>query len=419
MISTQSAAALLVSVSILTAPLAAEAALSCSTATRRELTAPDLRIHSNRFREPVSINSSGDLLLVSRPKQSRDRLYLYPGTGPAELIASVLAPSPNGGLFTQDAPFEDFSISDAGHIAFFATTTLGSAIFVRKSGDVLASAVAEGQASPSGGTFSGFPRLSSINDSARVAFRGVVNGGINGLFTYDAVADVVTPTVLIGDTTLGGRQICGLDQLELASTGAIVFTAMTKINCGDGSESAVGGLFLTTGGGIKTVFLVGQPAPFLGTTFGPNSSRPDINSSENVAFHTQLVGANPNATVFFWNSATETITPVVGLNSLAPGGGIYRKFRDIRIADDDDIYVGARLRGPTVNPFGIFQFTGGVGSAALVRTTPPPADLFTPPSKYIRFADFFDVASDGRLGSKVRVRDATTPRNKVGVIRCA
>jgi hypothetical protein len=399
-------------------PQQSDAALSCSTVTRRGLMTPDGLLHGNRFRDPVSVNASGDVMLVSRPQPSRDHLYLYSGAGVGELVGAVFAPAPNGGRFTTNAPFVDYSVSNAGHIAFFGTTTLGPAVFVRENGGALETAATAAQVSPSGGTFSGFPDVSAINDSAEVAFRGTVSGGTSGIFVYDAVSEVVSAAVLLGDTTLAGRQICGVRDIELASTGTILFTATTQIDC-NAVETPVDGIFLDRPSGIETVVLVGDPAPVLGTTHGAISGPADLNGSEDVVFRTQLVGPITNGTVFYWDSATSTTSKVASVGETTPVGGVYRKFRDVHLDDGGEVFVSAKLLGPASVPFGLFSFTGMTATPALVRNDAPPADLFTPPSGYLRFSDEFDVASDGHLAMKVRVKDSAAPRNKIGVIRCS
>jgi hypothetical protein len=399
-------------------PLDSNAALSCSTVTRRGLMTPDGLFHGNRFREPVSINSSGDVMLISRPQPSRDHLYLYPGSGPAELVGAVFAPAPNGGRYTTNAPFEHFSVSDTGHIAFFATTTLGPAVFVRESGGSLETAVTAAAVSPAGGSFSGFPEVSQVNDAARVAFRGTVTGGTSGIFVYDAVSEVVSAAVLLGDTTLAGRQICSVRDIELANTDTILFTATTQLDC-NAVETSVDGIFLDRPGGIETVVLVGDPSPVLGTSHGAISGPADLNGSEDVLFRTQLVGPITNGTVFYWDSATTTTSKVATIGETTPVGGVYRKFRDVHLDDDGDVFVSAKLLGPASVPFGLFTFSGMTATPALIRSDAPPSDQFTPPSAYLRFSDEFDVASDGQLAMKVTVKDSAPPRNKIGVIRCA
>lgn len=398
-------------------PYESDAALNCVTVTRRGLMTPDGLFHGNRFRDPVSINSAGDVMLVSRPQPSRDHLYLYPSGGPAEIVGAVFAPAPNGGRFTTNAPFSHFSVSDTDHLAFFGTTTLGPAVFVRENGGSLETAATAAQVSPSGGTFSGFPEVAAINDAAHVAFRANVSGGAGGIFVYDAVSEVISPAVLFGDTTLGGRQICSVRDIRLANTDAILFTATTQLDC-NAVETPVDGIFLDRPGGIETVVLVGDPSPVLGTSHGAISGPADLNGSEDVVFRTQLVGPITNGTIFYWDSATATTTKVASIGETTPVGGVYRKFRDVHVDDAGDVLVSAKLLGPASVPFGLFTFTGVTATPSLIRSDAPPTDQFTPPSAYLRFAEEFDVASDGELAMKVRVKDSAAPRNKIGVIRC-
>src|SRR5690606_9826761 len=198
-----------------------------------------------------------------------------------ELISAVLSPAPNGGLVTTSAPFRDYSVGDGGDIAFFATTTLGPAVFVREQGGALETAATAAQVSPAGGTFTGFPELSSIDASGRVAFRATVSGGPSGVFLYDAVAETLTPAILQGDMTLGGREICSIRHIELGASGAIVFVGTTRSDC-DAVETPIDGVFLATGGGIETIVLVGDPSPVLGTAYGPIVGPPDLNAANDV-----------------------------------------------------------------------------------------------------------------------------------------
>ena len=91
-----------------------------------------------------------------------------------------------------------------------------------------------------------------------------------------------------------GRQFCDFSGLDISSYG-IAFRASTQLDCSDGGESPLVGIFrMPLFGAIETVALSGETSePFpvpAGTTYSSINSGPTINNSGTVAFGASTTG---------------------------------------------------------------------------------------------------------------------------------
>jgi hypothetical protein len=386
--------------------------LTCSSLAKRGDADINGFIFSNTFREPVGINTSGDTLFVARPKGTRDRLYLYPGAGGSEVVAEGRTLAPGGGTFSSRS-FTDISINDAGDLAFHGKLlSQGSGVFVREGGGALAAADLAGDAAPGGGAFEKFTDVSLVNSSGVVAYIAVVNGGTSGVYAHDIATGTTVAAVLNGDAVdnPAGRFLCEILDVELADGGALALRASTKVNCADGGEAAVEGIYHVSGGTVTEVALVGGAAPIASTTFADFIDGLSISSVE-VAFVAKLAGAVTSSGVFTWNGATTT--EVLQGDFEPDVGGSYKKFRHIQAVNTGSVFLNARFTGTTNNE--AVMDLDGSPSAALEKSDTPPFGV-----SYGRLDNKMALAHDGSdMAIKVKIKDSVSPKTKAAVLRCS
>lgn len=397
----------------------AEAALSCATATRRNLLDPDGAIFGNRFRAPVAINASGDLLFAARARFAYEKLYLAKADGTLAAIAATFGPVPNGGLVAGAVPFRQLSINDAGDLAFLSPTTRGRALFVKQGLAPLEVGAGAGRESP-------FPpvrydvihQASSIDASGVVLFIADLRDGRHGIFRYDAVTEEDAAVHLAGVATSDGRELCVFDDLELSDAGSIAIVGEAWADCDDDSEPTVPELFLSTAAGIASFARQGAESPVEDATYRRFVGRPQMNASDDVLFQARLAGASAGEALFLRDGATGEIALVVSDGDTLPTGGVIDGLLDAKLADDGSVVVQVEINDAT-DRFGFFRYDGGVATRLLASTDTPPVDQFTPPHRYTAFEPFFGLSADGTtLGLAARVRDGVRPPSKSGAFRC-
>jgi hypothetical protein len=249
-------------------------------------------------------------------------------------VAIAGDPAPGGGTF------EHFSVealpvvapaNTKGQVAFFATilrSTASEAFFLASPQRTLR-IVAEGDAVPGGGTFSGFGRhpIPALNERGDVAFAAAIVGGrtVEGIFVRDARG--LRPVVLTGRAAPGmaSGTIAAVDAPALNDHGDLAFLASVR----RGRES-VEAVYTVIAGRLAKVVAQGDPAPAGGTFagFGP----PAINNRRRVVFAAVVEGRAVPGGVFAADGPT--VRMLTGAGSDTPIGGIFVKFSE-RIALND------------------------------------------------------------------------------------
>ena len=392
-------------------------AASCSTVTRAYLQDPDGQILTNAFGPDVAINGANDVLFVGRAAGSRHKLYLYPGAGAPEVLARAGGPAPDGGTFRSALPFQSISVNDDGDVGFRGRLLSGAGAFVRESGGALETAGATGFPSPAGGTYDEFPTVSGVNAAGKIAFTATVVGGPHGVYLYDPATDTSSAVILPGDASVtDGRGLCSFGTLGLGDGDRVAVFASSKLDCNDGGESAIQGLFLADGGSIQTVALDGDPSPIGGSVFSRFEDSPVVNAAGHVAFRANVTGVVSTNGVFVFDPAGPTTTAAVVRGNPAPPGGTIGKMLSFRFSDADEIFLRSNLSG-TPARFGITAF-GGSSRALLVKSDLPPSDLFFIGSTISQILGPGISADGSRFAARVNVIDTVVPRAKRGVLRC-
>jgi hypothetical protein len=399
------------------------ATATCQTVVRTFINDPNGRPFGRVYRTPPDINQAGDVVFVTRAKGAKPSLYEYPLAGTPSVVVAGSSPAPNGGVFRT---FTTPSINNAGDIGFFSKTSLGPGVFVVENGGALEVAGIATGASPGGGNFSTFPAVSLINSQRQIAYVATVSGGPNGVFRYDGIANTVSTVALVGGNAPGGRQFCSFSSVALAdsATPAFIdsattaFIGETQLDCSNTAETALAGVFVEKAGVIGKVAQEGDPnTPIGGTTYSSFLAPPDVNVLDHVLFRARVTGSL-NATGAFLGDPNGPAIEIVTTGEIAPGtgGGTHRKLDIVRLASTDAVFLKSVIRGAAARA-GIFRYAPS-GEALLLRTDPPPVDLFGAGSIYRMFSRM-QIADDGsRFVLVARVKDTVAPKAKTGVFRC-
>ena len=269
---------------------------------------------------------------------------------PPALRAVAIAgqPAPGGGTFAgfgvESQPIVA-PMNARGDVAFFATLLRGrtdEALFLASRARTVR-VVAEGDAAPGGGTFSGFGRhpVPALNAAGDVAFAAAVTGGrtVEGVFVSAggklravAVAGGVAPGV-------PSATFASLDAPALNDRSDVAFLA--TLRRGRETTEAV---YVAAGGRLRKVVVQGDVTPAGGAFAG--FSVPALNGRGAIAFGAVLDGRGVPGGVFV--AAGDRVRMLVAAGDEAPGGGIFTKFSDrVSINDAGAVAFNALLgRGP-------------------------------------------------------------------------
>jgi hypothetical protein len=278
---------------------------------------------------------------------------------------------------------------------------------------MLEKAAQTGDTPPSGGSFLAFPSLSAIRDSGEVIFTAVVDGGPNGIFSYDAAADTLAARLTTNDTDDGGNPFCEFQQVGL-SDGVAAFTA--NVGIPDCSSPVQGAFWLVTTGVSVTIARAGDASSIAGTTFEAFLNAPETSSTA-ITFAAHVSGATYEGDALFtWDGMT--IDTIAAVGDPAPGtGGVLKKLGgQHRQTLADDVLARFYTRRTSAG-HGIFLYDGSP-EAVLLKTDAPPAPPFGANAVF-REVEAPGVADDGSfIGMLARVRDSFKPPSKHAILRC-
>jgi hypothetical protein len=351
------------------------------------------------------------VLFVARAGVQKQTLYRYANGGPSSIVARERDAAPGGSAFGRFAAgsFGRLSLNASGNAAFFARLALpGSGVFVQMGG-TLEKAAQTTDPSPAGGFFTSFPSVSAIDDANEVAFVGLVDTGHNGIFRYDAIADILTAVVTTTDSDTSARPFCAFGEVGLSNAG-LAFTATVGVpDC----LTPVQGVFRDVAGTFVPVALVGDASPIGGTTYASFSGAPEIGSR--ITFAANVVGVTFTGGGIFDGLAASKI---VAQGDAAPdvGGTVRKVGGQHRQTLAGDVELRLFLRQTTVGN-GIFRYDA-TPEAAVAKTDAAPS----PP--YGALATYRDVIAPAidengaYLAFKAKVKDTVSPRSKTGVLRC-
>jgi hypothetical protein len=255
-------------------------------------------------------------------------LFLY-ADGVLRKAVGVGDAAPGGGTFTALGPPTRPALNDLGEIAFIASTSTGSTQLLVLSPDGTFRSVAKtGDPLPGGGTIARFTASDSdalvdLNNQGDVAFfaspPSTVQGGVylssGGTLRKIVAANDAAP---IGGTFTGFGGCCYEGQLGLNDNGDVSFYAWLN-------NSSLQGIFLSSGGTIRKVAVLGDPAPGGGTLL-PDLSRHALSDSGAIAFSGYLnPGSNVSQAVFL-GRPDGTLALIARRGDPAPTRPAYRSF---------------------------------------------------------------------------------------------
>ncbi len=243
-------------------------------------------------------------------------------------IAVTGQAAPNGGVFdrfsVESLPIVA-PINGKGQVAFFASVVRGRASegFFLSTGTRISKLVADGDAVPGGGVFSGFGRhpLPTLNDAGELAFAATITGAraVEGVFV--ASPRGIRAVALAGGAApdISSGTFANLDTPSINNRGEVAFLAIVR----RGRES-IEAIYLQSGGKTRKVVAQGDPAPAGGTFagFGP----PSLNGSGLIGFAAVVEGRAVPGGVFVAKAGA--IKMLVGAGEDTPDGGIFAKFSE-------------------------------------------------------------------------------------------
>jgi hypothetical protein len=398
-------------------PAASTATFTCSTVARKGTLDPDNASLTNRFADPA-VNGQGDVVFVGSTTSGGTRkLYLYPASSAASVVAAAGDAAPGGGTFRK---FTTPSINDDSDLSFVAELVVGDALFVRESGGPVVNAARTGGAAPlpGGGSFESFYALSRINAAGDLAFVADVTGGPEGVFLYDTSAATVLSVARAGDATGDGRVFCEFLDVGLGDSGLVAFTATSKLDCADLSETARLALHHQSGASFVLDVQNDDPTPVVTTTYD-GFFDVYVNAADKIGFRAKAVGPLfDEMGVFLFDPMGSSTTALVVTGSPAPGtGGSLKTIPNVGITDADrTVFRGRVLHGSARH--GIFFYDGG-SDAAVLDTDPVPNDLYGAGASYRQIEESAEADRSGTwITYTAKVRDTAAPRIKSGVFRC-
>jgi hypothetical protein len=274
------------------------------------------------------------------------------GADPSSIrrIAITGQAAPNGGAFdrfsVESLPIVA-PINAKGQVAFFASVVRGRASegFFLSTATRVSKLVADGDAVPGGGVFSGFGRhpVPALNDAGELAFAATIAGAraVEGIFV--ASSRGVRSVALAGSTApdISSGTFANVDTPAINNRGEVAFLATVR----RGRES-LEAIYLQSGGKVRKVVAQGDPAPAGGTFagFGP----PSLNSNGLIVFAAVVEGRAVPGGVFL--AKRGGITMLVGAGEDTPDGGIFAKFSErVAVNDAGTVAFNAILKGAPIS----------------------------------------------------------------------
>jgi len=336
-------------------------------------------------------------LLIAAPARSDGRFAI-------RAVATAGLAAPGGGSF------ERFSVESLpivapvnrrGQVAFFATLVRagGSEGIFLSSGGRMVRIAGDGDASPGGGTLTGFGRhpVPALNDSGTVAFAAAVASGtaVEGIFA--ASRGRLQVVALTGGAAPGipSGTLAGLDIPAINDRGDVAFLATVR----RGRET-IEAIYVRTGGKLIKVVAQGDPAPAGGAFAGFGA--PALNNRGLVTFAAIVEGRAVPGGIF--QAQGGAIKMLVGAGEETPLGGIFMRFSE-RVALNDAglvAFQAALKNGPV--PAAIFAVEGNrVRRVAAIGDAAPEGGSFS------HFGPWPAVDAGGEIGFAASVDGGPSP----------
>jgi hypothetical protein len=198
--------------------------------------------------------------------------------------------------------------------------------------------VRAGDAAPGGGIFADLFQP-SMNDSYQVAFVGLLSSGKPGVFLSSG--GKISKIAVLGDPAPGGGAYLDFDSPSINNAGQVVFAA-------DVSLSGRSGIFLYSDGKIAAVVQEDDPAPGGGRfDFVDLAS---LNDDGRVAFFGEVTGGGGQSGIFLWSGGDLSV--IARHRDPAPGGGTFV------------LSTAQSIFAPSLNAAGQVAFAAGLSTGS-------------------------------------------------------
>jgi hypothetical protein len=388
-----------------------------------------------RFTPPAISDAPGPRVAdYARTVRRRCIVKLDPDGGPDAAAVCEHDPSPDGGFFQRlAAP----TIDSADDVAWSARETFGRQGVFR--GDPSAVALT-GDPVPAPGT--GLLKTLSfgrITEAGDVAFQATISGGAvvlgvevnQGLFRCTGGdgncstggSGTLETLVLVNDAVPDrvGRRFCSFVELAASDYG-IVFRADTKLDCADGGETALRGVFRKPFiGAVQTIALVGEASePFPsagGTTYDSFDTPAAIESGGAVAFVASTTGVLETSGVYRCDPPgcpPALATEIVQSGDLDAQGDAFHVFSPPAISAARDVAFTSRVIGSAGSIHGLFVRRAAGGVDTIVRTGDAVPGA-SPPAAFRLSLTAPGMSQGGKIAFQSKIRRTIRPRTRDGL----
>jgi hypothetical protein len=389
---------------------------------------PTAGVFYRKFNAPsIADDGAGAFLAFearARPSSGRQVrcLYKVDETGAGTTVACVGDTTPDGHEFRR---FQMPDVNSANDVAFASLVSQGR-MGVYRGDPTIVSLLGDSFAGT--GLLDDFSSVRNRNGDNGIAYKATISGGAvvggvtidEGLFgcaggdgncsaggtgTLFTIALVNAPV-----TDRPGREICGFGDLDVSID--VAFRASTKLDCADGGEAPLEGVFVTDGSIILTLALQGEPAePFPGpggTTYAKFVGPPSTNASAGVAFQAVTAGIVKESVQYVYTGSTPAAA-AVAQGQDDGNGNVIRKMSPPSISDAADIAFMAVGRGNGVTR-GVYikRFAGGIETVALKGSASPG------PGTFRGFGDPA-ISADGKVAFRATIKASTPPTKRDGI----
>jgi hypothetical protein len=419
-------------VSAVASPATAQATID--TVAIQDDQSPQPGLFFKTFKNPAVGDVAGaNVGFYATTTRSKCIFKLNPVLNTGSAVACRGGVSPDARSFTS---FADPSMNTAADVAWSARVSGSSGVY--RGDPTTVDLLGDAVPAPGSGLLNQLS-MAQIADSGDLAFKSTISGAAmvgpvpvdQGIFRCSGGdgncspggTGVLTSEVLKADSVpdRAGRQFCDFSGLDISSYG-LAFRASTQLDCSDGGESPLVGIFrMPLFGAIETVALsseTSEPFPVpAGTTYSSINSGPTINNSGEVAFGASATGNVGRRALFVCGVGTCPAAPAtdaVDTGQTDDGGNVFKSFSAPAISDAGDIAFSAPVRGVPRVTTGVFvrRASADIETVALDEDSVPglvPAARFTtlPPQP--------SISSAGRIAFRATVTRSVSPTHRQGI----
>lgn len=384
-----------------------------------------------KFDNPVISDAAGERVAVLASIGRKCIFSIDPDNDPDSTVACQRDPSPD---LRQFRTFAQPTINSSSNVAWAAKVSSGRQ-GVYRSGPTVVSTTGDPAPAPATGLLDDFA-YGSIADSGDVTYEATISGGAvvlgveidQGIFRCSGGngncsgafggTGTLTADVLVNDAVPDrvGRELCHFFGLSASSFGA-VFVASTQLDCADGSETPLVGVFRKpVAGAVTTVALQGEPSqPFTspgGTTYRTFTGLPAISNNGFTSFLGTTTGLLTSSILWVCNPATCPLAPAIAgvqQGDLDDDSNAFRSFSPPGVSDAGDIAFSSKSQpstGGTRDGVYIRRSTSDIETVALSNTNVPGA---MPAAIFFRVLSP-SMSSGGKVAFAGRLKRVVTPR---------